>query len=92
MDGPVYKRPFSTLRKNEHYYAAQQLEGAFLALAASSSLLGFRSAACEKRLIIPAKTFERTVGVRLARPGDTKSAGWWGCVFPRIVGRHLCQL
>ena len=37
MEGPVYKRPFSTLRKNEHYYAAQQLEGAFLALAASSS-------------------------------------------------------
>ena len=39
MEGPVYKRPFSTLRKNEHYYAAQQLEGAFLALAASSSSL-----------------------------------------------------
>ena len=94
MEGPVYKRPFSTLRKNEHYYAAQQLEGAFLALSRLLLLLllGFRSAACEKRLIIPAKTFERTVGVRLARPGDTKSAGWWGCVFPRIVGRHLCQL
>ena len=37
VDGPVYKRPFSTLRKNDYYYAAQQLEGAFLALAASSS-------------------------------------------------------
>ena len=90
MDSPQYKRPFSTLRKNEHYYSAQQLGG----LARLSLLLFpgffFRSAACEKLLIIPAKTLEGAVSVRLALPGGRKKCrmAWDGRVHGLYVGSH----
>ena len=67
-------------------------EGALLALPPLfSSLLGFRSAACEQLLIIPAKTFELTVSVRLAWPGGHKK---WrtGGACPRVVGRLLSEM